>query len=195
MFDRNYIREVVKKVINETVTFSQDVMPNNDRFITGDAIERKIWYVYHKVNNNGEMYKSPLVTTFPRKEEDEYMCSIRFTSDKISIDEAMIKDFANRFLNELKSVLNFSVIKDFYIKDKEFEREVAGKKGMISLKTISFSILVKADFKHKKEVDILQHTPDAKADRERRMREKFRKAEQALFGPKQTSSSNHAPKA
>lgn len=187
MLDRNYIREVVKQVINETVTFSERVQPDNDRFVTGDAIERKIWYVYNKLNTNGAMFRSPLVTTFPREERDEYMCNIRFTSDKVMVDEAYVRDFTNKFLEELKSQFQYDILRKPFVKDKEFERELAGTKGMVKLKTISFSILVKADFKQKKEVDILQHTPDPKADRERRMREKFRKAEEALFGPKRNA--------
>lgn len=63
MFDKNLIHDVVKQVINETVEFSRNVPPNQDALITGDKIERKIWYVYCGLNKNGAMFKSPLITT------------------------------------------------------------------------------------------------------------------------------------
>lgn len=50
MFDKNLIHNVVKQVINETVEFSRSVPPNQDALITGDKIERKIWYYKQSPN-------------------------------------------------------------------------------------------------------------------------------------------------
>jgi hypothetical protein len=195
MSNRELIKSVVKQVIKEHVEFSHRVQPDSYTLMIGNKIERKIWYVYCNLNKNGEMFKSPLITTFPRENKKEFMCQIAFTTDKVNVTEEDLTNFIEKFYAELKKQFDYEILNEPVIYKKEFEREVGNVKGMVPLLRTKFNILVKPNFKPQKEIDILQHTPDAKADRERRMREKFKKAEQALFGTKQTSLSNPSRKA
>lgn len=196
MFNKNYIHDIVKQVIKEHVEFSQHVQPDPYTLMIGDKIERKIWYVYCNLNKNGAMFRSPLITTFPRENKKEFICQISFTTDKVNVTEDDLTDFIEKFYAELRKQFDYEILNEPVIYKKEFEREVGNVKCMVPLLRTKFNILVKPNFGLDRDIEILQHTPDAKAEREKRMRRKFEKAEQALFGnSKQTSSSNLSRKA
>lgn len=153
-------------------------------------------YVYCSLNKNGAMFKSPLVTTYPREGYKEYLCKIRFTTNSVNVDEDALINFIEKFFTELRNQFDFEILTEPYIKKKDFERQIGNVQGTVTLLTASFGILVRPNFAPQKEIEILQDIPDAKADRERRTRMKYAEIERKLFGnPKQTSSANLAPKA
>lgn len=186
MVNEQIINKIVKRILDEAVIFSKDVQPDNETYLIGDRIERKLKYEYSLLNTEfkNAMYKAPLIDTYPRPNKKQFMCNIRFTANSVSVDKNAMMAFVSRYLENIKKHFEYEILKQPYFNTKAFNRTVGSVNGTVNLYVSGFSILVTPNFPSQKEQPILQHVPNKREEDERRRQKKFQELDRKLFGNK-----------